>query len=249
MTDIYTYLKDYREEEPEWIGNYLRGEQITFKDIMSSRIGYYPGSGFDGELMKVGNKSHSVHSFIYVDYMLKRKELEDHLAEEDSILGYHPVGQIEWQESDLMPNGQYPLDINIRPLYGEPNRFVRKGETPYCFSVVMERNEDKDDTWGAKHFVVTFLFADGIATYYQLFAKEYAKAPWLFLLQDHGWGGNYDKFGARGLLDRIIQRNHCFPTFVLCAGNTRIWRRYDKIEEVSPLEYGNRYLYKIEAFL
>ena len=40
MTDIYTYLKDYREEEPEWIGNYLRGEEITFKDIMSSRVGY-----------------------------------------------------------------------------------------------------------------------------------------------------------------------------------------------------------------
>jgi len=243
MTDIYTYLKDYREEEPEWIARYLHGEEITFKDIMSSRIGYYPGSGFDGELMKVGNKSHSVHSFIYVDYMLKRKELEDHLAEEDSILGYHPVGQIEWQESDLMPNGQYPLDINIRPLYGEPNRFVRKGETPYCFSVVMERNEDKDDTWGAKHFVVTFLFADGIATYYQLFVKEYSKTPWLFLLQDHGWGGNYDKFGARGLLDRIIQRNHCFPTFVLCASNTSIWRGYEKLEEVSPLEYGNRYLF------
>ena len=243
MTDIYTYLKDYREEEPEWIARYLHGEEITFKDIMSSRIGYYPGSGFDGELMKVGNKSHSVHSFIYVDYMLKRKELEDHLAEEDSILGYHPVGQIEWQESDLMPNGQYPLDINIRPLYGEPNRFVRKGETPYCFSVVMERNEDKGDTWGAKHFVVTFLFADGIATYYQLFVKEYSKTPWLFLLQDHGWGGNYDKFGARGLLDRIIQRNHCFPTFVLCASNTSIWRGYEKLEEVSPLEYGNRYLF------
>ena len=244
MTDIITYLKDYREEEPEWIARYLRGEEITFKDIMSSRIGYYPGSEFDGDLMKVGNKSHSVHSFLYVDYMLKRKELEDHLAEEGSIRGYHPVGQIEWKESDLMPNGQYPIDFIIRPRHASPDSFVRKEETPYCFSVVMERNEDKDDTWGAKHFVVTFLFADGIATYYQLFAKEFAKAPWLFLLQDHGFGGNYDEFGAGGILDEIIQRNHCFPTFVLCAGNTRIWRRYDKIEDVSPLEYGNRCLYK-----
>lgn len=244
MTDIYTYLKDYREEDPEWIARYLRGEQITFKDIMSTRVGYYPGSGFDGELMKVGNKSHSVHSFLYVDYMLKRKDLESHIAEEGSILGYHPAGQIEWQESDLMPNGQYPLDMNIRPLHAKPNSFVRKGETPYCISVIMERNEDKDDTWGAVHFVVTFLFADGIATYYQLFAKEYSKAPWLFLLQDYGFGGNYDEFGAGGILDKIIQRNHCYPTFVLCAGNTRIWRDYEKIEEVSPLEYGNRYLYK-----
>ena len=142
-----TYLQDYREEEPEWIARYLRGEKITFKDIMSTRVGYYPGSGFDGELMKVGNKSHSVHSFLYVDYMLKKKELESHLAEEGSILGYHPVGQIEWQESDLMPNGQYPLDMKIEPLHAEPNKFVRKGETPYCFSVIMERNEDKDDAW------------------------------------------------------------------------------------------------------
>ena len=42
MTDIYTYLKDYREEEPEWIARYLQGVQITFKDIMSSRVGFYP---------------------------------------------------------------------------------------------------------------------------------------------------------------------------------------------------------------
>ena len=243
MTDIYTYLKDYREEEPEWIARYLRGEKITFKDIMSSRVGYYPGSGYDGSLIKEGNKSHSVHSFLYVDY-IKRKELKEQIAKEDSFNGYHPIGQIEWQESDLMPNGQYPLDMKIEPLHAEPNSFVRKGEIPYCFSVIMERNEEKDDAWGAAHFVVTFLFADGIATYYQLFCMEYKKAPWIFLLQDYGWGGNYDKFGAGGILDRIIQRNHCYPTFVLCAGNTRIWRGYEKIEEVSPLEYGNRYLYK-----
>ena len=42
------YLSNYREEEPAWIGNYLRGQQITFRDIMSSRVAYYPGSGYDG---------------------------------------------------------------------------------------------------------------------------------------------------------------------------------------------------------
>ena len=247
MNDMISYLNNYREEEPEWIARYLHGEQITFKDIMSTRVGYYPGSGFDGELMKVGNKSHSVHSFLYVDYMLKKKELESHIAEEGSILGYHPVGQIEWQESDLMPNGQYPLDMKIEPLHAEPTSFVRKGETPYCFTVIMKRNEDKDDTWGAVHFVETFLFADGIATYYQLFAKEYKKAPWLFLLQDHGFGGNYDKFGAGGILDEIIQRNHCFPTFVLCASNTSIWGGYEKLEEVSPI-YGGMHQHQRDLY-
>ena len=243
MTDVFTYLKDYREEEPEWIARYLRGEQISFKDIMSTRVGYYPGSGFDGTLMKVGNKSHSVHSFLYVDYSLKRKELEDHIAQKDSIRGNHPVGQIEWQERDLMPHGQYPIDFEIRPRHGRPDTFVDKDESPYCFSVIMERDADKDDTWGAEHFVVTFLFADGIATYYQLFVKEYSKAPWLFLLQDHGFGGNYDSFGAGGILDQIIQQSRCYPTFVLCASNTRIWRGYEKVMGVSPVfggMHGNR---------
>lgn len=250
MTDIITYLKDYREEEPEWIAKYLRGEEITFKDIMSSRIGYYPGSEFDGDLMKVGNKSHSVHSFLYVDYMLKRKELEDHLAEEGSIRGYHPVGQIEWQESDLMPNGQYPIDFDIRPKHaidGNPNTFVDPNEKPYCFSVIMERDEDQDKTRGAKHFVVTFLFADGIATYYQLFVKEYAKAPWLFLLQDHGFGGNYDEFGRGGILDEIIQKNHCYPQFVICATNTRMWRGYDQVPDVAPV-YGGMHNHERHLF-
>ena len=35
--------------------------------------------------------------------------------------------------------------------------------------------------------------------------KEYSKAPWLFLLQDHGFGCNYDCFGTGGILDEIIQ--------------------------------------------
>lgn len=245
MTDMISYLKNYREEEPEWLKEYFNGKAFTFKDIMSSRVGYYPGSGFDGELMKVGNKSRSVHSFLYVDYMLKRKSLEDHIVEEGSILGYHRIGQIEWSEQDLMPNGQYPLEMNIIPKHGRPNTFVDKDETPYCFSVIMERDENRDDEWGAEHFVVTFLFADGIATYYQLFAKEYSKAPWLFLLQDHGFGGNYDQFGSGGILDKIIKRNHCYPTFVICASNTRIWNGYVQVKDVTPLTYGNRYLYKI----
>ena len=66
MTDMISYLKEFREEEPVWLENFLRGEQITFKDVISSKVGYYPGNEYDGTLIKVGNMSHSVHSFLYV---------------------------------------------------------------------------------------------------------------------------------------------------------------------------------------
>ena len=64
MNEMISYLKDYREEVPTWLSDYLQGKQFSFKDIMSSRVGYYPGSGYDGTLIKVGNMSHSVHSFL-----------------------------------------------------------------------------------------------------------------------------------------------------------------------------------------
>jgi len=61
MTDLISYLSNYREETPVWLEHYLQGEQITFKDIMSSRVAYYPGSGDDGTLIKVCNISKNVH--------------------------------------------------------------------------------------------------------------------------------------------------------------------------------------------
>ena len=246
MVEMISYLSNYREEEPEWIEKYLRGEKLTFKDIMSSRVGYYPGSGDDGCLMEVGNKSHSVHSFLYVDYMLKREVLEERL---DTIRGYHQIGKIEWSKEDLLPNGWYPSYIydsrtNLdHPIYG------RQDEQPYCFSLFLERDDDKDDTWGAKYFVVTFLFLDGISAYFQLFVKEYAKAPWLFLLQDHCCGGNYDCFGRKGRLCEIICESKIYPKYVICADNTEIWPGYVKVNDVSPvfggMHHHRRELYKL----
>lgn len=250
MIDMVLYLSKYREEIPAWLKNYPHSEKITFKDIMSSRVAYYPGSGHDGMLMKVGNMSHSVHSFLYVDYGLSKSGLEDHIAQENSIRGYHPIGKIEWQESDLMPNGQYqyPVDIIAQLRHRDPYWFVDKNEKPYCFSVIMERDKDRYDTWGAERFVVTFLFADGIATYYQLFVKEYSMAPWLFLLQDHGFGGNYDCYGAGGILDQIIHNSHCYPTFVICGdGGPGIWNGYEQVADVSP-EYGGMHYQRRKLF-
>ena len=215
MNEMISYLKDYREEVPAWLSDYLQGKQFSFKDIMSSRVGYYPGSEYDGTLIKVGNMSHSVHSFLYVDYLV---------------------------------NGQYPYNITKEPLHGKPNTFVDPDEKPYCFSLIMERDKDRDDSWGAEHFVVTFLYADGIATYYQLFVKEYSKAPWIFLLQDHGFGCNYDCFGRGGLLDCIIRENHCYPQYVICASNTRIWNGYEQIKDVSPV-YGGMHQHRRDLFV
>lgn len=239
---VSSYLSQYQEEIPKWLSEYKNGAEVTFADIMSSRIGYYPGSGFDGTLMKVGNKAHTVHSFLYVDYGISKKDLIDHLAQPSSILGYHSIGRIEWEEKEILPNGEYPLNVRKDPLYiKDPNYVFLENEKPYCFTEILERDEDKDEIWGAIRFCVTFRFADGIDSYYQLFCKEYKKAPWIVLLQDHGWGGNRDRFGKGGLLDAIILKNKIRPPFVLCADHTRIWKGYELEEGLQPAPKRGRY--------
>lgn len=69
---MISYLKQYNENIPYWIKNYKEGMDVAFDTVMGGRVGYYPGSGFDGNLVAVANKAHCVHSFLYVDYRKKR---------------------------------------------------------------------------------------------------------------------------------------------------------------------------------
>lgn len=242
--EMSTYLANYKEPMPEWLRRYKSGDVVSFAEFMQGRVGYYPGSRSDGMLISVCNRAHCVHSFLYVDYGLSRKELCEHLNEENCFTGYHSIGRVEWSERDMMPNGCYPTSSIITPQQSKMS-MVLKGERPYCFMEIFERNADFGDDWGAERFAVTFLFADGIATYYQLFAMEHRKAPWIFLLQDHGFGGNYDRFGKEGLLDRIMTESECWPKFVLCDKEYNVWSGYSAVEGVNPAVrriYGHSYL-------
>lgn len=220
MNDMIAFLKKYREEEPEWLRDYANGKQPTFSDVMSSRVGYYPGyyqrCECDGTLIKVANMSQTVHSFLYVDSTLGRTRLEENLAQSNSFNGYHLAGKIEWQESDLPPIAQH----HIFKAKGD------KQETPYCFTAIMERDEEKNDTWGAKLFAITFLFANSIDVYYWLFIKEYSKAPWILLLNE----------AYSGLvLEKYIRGSHNLPSFVIFAKNARKWDGYEKVDNVHPV--------------
>ena len=247
---LVSYLSQYKEEAPFWLENYTEGKDVSFLDIMSSRIGYYPGSGYDGMLIEICNRSQTIHSFLYVDYLLAKQDLIKHLAKPDSISGYHSIGRIEWQEKDIIPNGQHDINLSKCP---HKNTLIFRPEKPYCFTEILERDSDKDDYWGSRRFAITFLCADAIATYHQLFFGEYKKAPWLVLLQDHAFGCNYDKFGRGGLLDEIIKNSHIKPEYVLCADDTLIWDGYAKVEGIPSISggmhYNSRSLYKADEIL
>lgn len=125
-TKLISYLYQYREEVPLWLKNYTIGSKVNFSDVMSGQIGYYPGSEYDGTFIEIGNRSHTIHSFLYVDYLLPKSDLIQHLARPNSIYGYHSIGRIEWQEKDIIPNGPYVMHLNRlrgrNPMAFEPEQ-------------------------------------------------------------------------------------------------------------------------------
>lgn len=249
MTD---YLKKWREVMPSWLANYRPGDHVEFSDFMGGRIGYYPGSFFDGCLIKTANKAHCLHAFLYVDYGVTREEVEEELGEENALLGYHPIGRVEWPFKDIMPHGFFHIPSEYTPMINKRLMLVEEGVKPFCIMEAYERNNDRDDTWGSERLALAYLFADGITAFYELFVNQYNKAPWLFLLQDHGLGGNYNKFGKGGILDKIIQRYGIFPTFVIGdVRSTHIWDGYQPVVGVNAVSGGMhknpRVLYRCDS--
>lgn len=242
--EMYDYLSDFREEIPEWLLHYKPGDKISFQDVMSGRTSYYPGFWRDGSMMMTANLSHAVHSHIHLDYMNK---YEEDIMQVNKVKGYHSIGHIEWSLKDILPRGRFPLNIDYKTRI-RPDTF-RNCHTHF-FTEILERDGDKDNSHGAERMALTLLCEDGIDFYYQLYCGQYKTQPWLFMLQDHGLGCNYDHFGKGGLLNEIIKTTRCKPEFVICekAPGTQIWYGYELIEDVNPIiagiHHNIRYLYR-----
>jgi hypothetical protein len=119
-------------------------------------------------------------------------------------------------------------------LPAEPYWFAAVAHAPFGFLEVLERDRDLDDDHGARRLAILFLGADGIAAYEALFCQRQhgQSAPFGVVLQDHGFGGNYERFGGGGLLERIAKDTNALPRFLLVAGNTNAWEGFERVPDV-----------------
>ncbi len=115
---------------------------------------------------------------------------------------------IPWRKHYLNPDELRRAAESTQGMRNGRDQFV-----PYARHVVLERKADRHE--GAERIAVLFLGADGHATFEAVFANRNATNLFGFLLQEHGFGGNYDRWGKGGLCDKIMQRSKVFPKFVL----------------------------------
>ncbi len=238
------YFYNKNEEIPNWISYFNSNDTFDINEVLKHNILYYPGSFTDGQPISVFNKTHSVHTYIYVDYFYKKDLLKDKLSEENCFNGYHLIGMKELSYSDLAPMN-FHSSIRLTKEQEENLRQFeyRINEVPFALLSVFERNSNLDGSHGAKRFGVIFICGDGYVTYEALFVRRKI-APKVLVLVDHGFGGNFDRWGKDGLLEHIAMGNLPFPDYLFCQENTIPWLLYTRIPKLMPSAVSGKNGYK-----
>lgn len=192
---------------------------------------YYPGSGSDGHPVKFFGSLHMASSFIYVDYGLSRESIERDLDNPEKgynghFKGYHSHSRITLKIEDIIPDG---WESQIEKHHPNKSKHDFANIQPYAFLELLQRDSHLDEKHGPKQLNIMFLGADGHATYDALFCQGISPNPPLaIVLQDHGFGGNYSKFGRGGLLESIAKNTQVYPRYLLVAEGTDPWDGYER---------------------
>lgn len=240
------FLSSSREYLPSWLVSYAPGSEVVLSNFFESRILYYPGSGYDDQPLAVFAGAHAAHCFVYVDYGIKKSELEHDLIGASNFLrGYRVIGRLPLKNSDLVRRGcvqHFSLQDARSTEFSQG--FVR----PYVFLVLFERLNESNNLFGPQRIAIMFIAADGIATYDALFCQGAYVPPYAIVIQDHGFGGNYDSFGQGGLLEKLARECDAMPELALVSDNTVPWAGFNKLIDVEPARGGmhqqRRFLFK-----
>lgn len=247
MTQIEYLKSKYAEATPAWLKSYKKGQALPLAEFLHSRIVYYPGSGIDWHPIEVFGGSCSAHCFIYVDYLLPEDEVIGNLQGEYGLASYHILDSVRISETNLrqvVSLKRHYLTPEEQQRTAEGTREFRRDDAPapYARLVVLERDSDRSE--GADRLAVLFLGADGHATFEAIFANGNATDLFGFLLQEHGWGCNYDRWGRDGLCDKIMQRSSVFPKVILSECEDWLYDGYEKVNGLTFSGSRTRDLYE-----
>jgi hypothetical protein len=247
LPETYMAIKEC-ESMPSWLADYSKGDEVPLEAFLSSRTVFYPGSWFDTEPMKIFGCSGSAHAFIYADYNASENPLFtgegfcELFKSEFQLEGYRVLDMVQYDANKM--NGA----IKWRPhLTAEDYRNVinlPRYTNQFSYFVVLEKEPSSVETLGPDRLALWFISGDGVATYDAVYAYENAIPPFVFVHQDHGFGGNYTNFGNDGLLHAIAERSNVYPRFILHGqgGTGARWAGYNEVDGVTHTRERDRSL-------
>jgi hypothetical protein len=240
---------------PEWImalGPEDAGRPFPLAAFLGERVILYPGAGTDDRAIALFGGAHSACCFVYADYAAwmrerVRESFKETTIDDDAYLaGYRLLFSADLDFETVFPFGREEYCGHAGAFAG-PERWA-------CW-LVFERLPNKDDRHGPARLVLLYLGCEAVSVFDGLFRRHPAALPpFGILLQDHGWGGNWTRFGGpagQSALFAVACPDH-LPQWLAVAGNTRPWPGYaafDPSPDRDNVAWPNHALYRLSMAL
>ncbi len=221
-------LKAEAEPTPAWLMACGPEDPFPREEFFSSRVVYYPGSGDDGHSLKIFGGSHAAHCFVFADYMqgadVYKAQLLDN-GHRGHPKGYQTKVVKDLTERTLAPRGWKP---HLRFDSNHPFAKTQPKGGPFALWSLLERMEGFTDEHGPQRLALLVIGGEAVATYDALFCQVGSVAPYAVLLQDHGFGGNWTRFGGPDSPLFQLAAAHGLPewTFIGDTSGTAPWPSY-----------------------
>ena len=253
MIKMFEYLSKWAQPLPQWLD---RGD-YSLHNFFSSRTMFYPGSGSDGHPLAIFNKSHSAHSYFFVDQEYTAPNPIEKLGR--SPRGYETVFEKHYSIAELKEDSTNQLpEENLKLLETKPtcngprvygcamaSEMQAAADSKTALRLlVYERDSKLSKDHGAERFAVFCLGMEARTAFEWFYGTMFrTNPPFAILLQDHGFGGDFARnapapldsgFGdPDGVLYGAAEESG-LPEFLIVADNTNCWRGYAPLKEVDP---------------
>lgn len=177
---------------------------------------YYPGCGSDyGPLLHFSQTEH-VSTAVYVDYLITRTQIVDMLRDL-----YRAAG-VQGESPKLLPLRGRDFGLTgWKEFWPECEQSLRFGKPDTAFGVVCDLQLKPN-----RSTRLIFLRTEAHQTYCNLLNTTLR--PNLVVLQDHGFGGNWQDFGddESPMYLAALEHRALPPRLFVAEGNTRPWPGY-----------------------
>lgn len=244
MQEMIDFLSQYKEPMPEWLKKLDPNdyEEPNLEKVLNSRVVFYPGCYADGFMVEVFNSSHSAHVYLYTDYIMTKEKWKKilHTRElskrkdkngipyqtfDGNFRGYDEIAYYDYYFDEIIDSEEWTPHYEYKegPKYGQR----------FCRLSIFERQNNYDENYGAERFALLYINDDGIKLYDAIWGNKKYKAPFACLMEDYGFGFNYDKFGKGGHMEAIAKETGIYPKFMLFGHNAKPWDNTYKVPDVN----------------
>lgn len=276
MEQLEYLYNNYREPTPDWLMRINRDSEIPWKQFFESRTVFYPGAGMDPHTVNAFGGAHCAHCFINVDYLDMRTGIEYKTRERS-----FSERNLKTNEDLRRAHEYFDLSVPLFPGYTliysrslSEGEFFAMFDNPYSYRrdpdlkrfhsrsefdkyghfvkfYVFERNAECTNPHAVERFALLYLGADAFPVFNAVYVQGRANL-FATLIEDYGFGCQYERFGNRQLLHEMAKKANVFPELILSERASCVWKHYALIEGLEQSRCGirSRWLYKVdrEAF-